>query len=122
MPTLNKIRLGRDQVLTLDGVVLEGVREVDVELDSRTVDITPWDGQYASTLPLVLDATLRLLIYWTEDYQKVASKFHKFPPQPVMLGISSVATIRCLPVNVKVVEPINGVVAWEVTFRAYSYA
>lgn len=116
-----KVKLGRDQVLSLDGVVLEGVREVDVDVDSRTVDVTPWSSQYASTLPLVLDGTIRLLIYWKEDWDKVNAKLHKFPPQPIQLAVSNFFTIRCLPVSAKVMQPIAGVLAWEVTLKAYSY-
>lgn len=116
-----KVLLGKNQILKLDGAALEGVREVDVDIDERTVDITPWNSQYASTLPVVADATLRLLIYWPEDFAKVQAKFMKWPVEPVTISVTNAYTIRCLPVSVKVVQPISGVVAWEVTFRAYSY-
>lgn len=117
-----KVLLAKNQKVTFDGATLEGVREVDVDIDERTVDITPWNSEFASTLPVVADATLRLLIYWPEDWEKVKAKFMVWPVQPVMVGVTNAYTIKCLPVSVKVTQPIQGVVAWDCTFRAYSYA
>lgn len=122
MPSvLDKVRLGRDQVLTLDGVVLEGVREVDIEVDTRTVDITSWEHANASTLPVLRDATLRLLIYWLEDWEKIKDKINAHPPEPVVLGVSNAYDIRCVPTAVKIAQPIAGVMAWEVTFKPYGF-
>lgn len=116
--------LGRDQVLTLNGSTLFGVREVDVDIETKTVDITAWNHRYGSTLPVSLDATIRLLIYGKDEWQSVRGIFDQHPPQPVTLGVTNgwSTDIRCLPVSAKITQPIAGVVAWEVTFRAYSYA
>lgn len=118
----NKVILGRDQVLTLDGTPLEGVRELDIDVDTRTVDITPWNSRYASTMPICVDATLRVLIYWKEDWGRIATKMFANPPQPMTLSATNAFSVKCMAVGVKVVQPIQGVVAWEVTLRAYSYA
>lgn len=122
MSTSNKVRLGRDQVLTLDGTVLKGIREVDVDVDTRTVDITPWNSRFASTIPVVMDATVRLLIYWKEDWESIESKMFADPIEPVVLGITNAFSIKCIPAGARVTQPIQGVVAWEVTLRAYSYS
>lgn len=116
-----KVKLGRDQVLTLDGKVLEGVREVDLDVSTKTVDVTSWVSFNASTLPIVSDATIRLLIYWKEDWDKLSDKINQHPPKPVTLGISNAYTIRCIPSGVKIMQPIAGVLAWEVTLKPYGF-
>lgn len=121
MPTSAKVKLGRDQVLLLDGTVLEGVREVDVEIDARTVDLTSWSAQYSSTMPVCMDATIRLLIYWRENWALLADKFKPGGPYPVILAISNACAIKCVPTGVKVMQPIHGVLAWEVTLRPYNF-
>lgn len=119
MPSTLKVKLGRDQTLSLDGSVLEGVREVDIDLDMKTVDATSYEHGVASTLPIAIDATVRVLIYWAEDYEKFADKLNQHPPEPMSLAISNCPTIRCLPVKVAVKQPIDGVLAWEVTLKAF---
>lgn len=120
MPAVTqKVKLGRDQVLSLDGVVLEGVREVDVEIDTTTIDVTPWNGTWRSHFPVVGDATIRLLIYWKENWDALAAKLMTSPPQAVVLEVSNGFTWRCVPTGVKVAQPIAGVLSWEVTLKPY---
>lgn len=120
MPT-TKVKLGRDQVITLDGVTLEGVRDVDVDIDVATHDVTSWWHGWKSTLPVAADATIRVLIYWEENYDDFHSKLNKHPPEPMTLAMSNVGSVPCVPVKVAVKEPIAGVVAWEVTLKLYTY-
>lgn len=118
MPT---IVLGRDQVITLDGSPLEGVREVSIDVDYKTVDVTSWSDRFASTLPIAMDATVRLLIYGQDEWGMVKAKMDADPPEYVTLGITNGYDVRCVPVSAKIAQPIAGVVAYDVTFKAYSY-
>lgn len=116
MPT---VKLGRDQTISLDGNVLEGTREFDIDIDMKSMEVTSWDHDAASTLPLSLDATVKLLIYWGEDYADISGKLNKHPPEPMTLAISNVGTVRCVPTKVAIKGPISGVLAWEVTLRLF---
>lgn len=120
MPTTT-ILLGKNQKVSLDGQALDGVREIDIEVETRTVDVTPWNSPNASTLPLLADATVRMLIYTVEDWGKVKAKFLKWPPQRIQMSVTNAYDVPCLPVGVKVVGPINGVVAYEVVLRLYVF-
>jgi hypothetical protein len=114
-----KVKLGRDQTLSLDGAVLEGVREVDVDIDMKTQEVTSYWHDVSSTLPISVDATVKLLIYWADDWNQIASKFNQHPPQAVTLAISNGPTIRCVPVKASIKQPIAGVLAWEVTLKPF---
>lgn len=116
-----KVKLGRDQVLLLDGIALEGVRELDVDIDMSTHDVTAWWHGWKSTLPLAADVTCKVLIYWKENYDDFAGKLNKHPPEQMTLGISNVFNVDCVPVKVTVKQPIAGVLAWEVTLKMWTY-
>lgn len=118
MPT---ILLGRDQTLTIDGVVAEGTREVDVDISTKDCKVTSFEHAWESTLTLTREATLKVLIYGQEVYDAFASKFNAFPPQPVTIAISNVGTGKFLQQSVRIVQPIDGVMAWEVTFKNWNY-
>lgn len=118
MPT---IRLGRDQTLSLDGVALAGVREVDLSLDYQTADVTAFDHGFASTLPIREDCTLRMLIYHQEDYDRVKGKLNVHPPVGVTISVSNVGSAKFVPVGVKITQPIDGVMAYDVTFKYWNY-
>lgn len=122
MPTASEqIFLGRDQVLQLDGTELKGVREVDVEIDTTSIDITPWTSAWRSQMPVIGDATIRVLIYWVSIWESVSAKLLKTPPEPVTLSVTNAFSWRVLPVSVRAQQPINGVQSWEVTFKPYWY-
>lgn len=116
-----QIVLGRNQVLTLDGAALEGVREVDVEIDTTSIDVTPWYGSWRSHLPVLGDASLRILVYWKSTWESIAPKIQQHPPVPVTLSVSNAFSWKVLVSGVRVQQPIAGVVAWEVTFKPYWY-
>ena len=116
-----KVKLGKDQTISIDGVVLEGTRDVEIDLDVKTTEVTSWDHQYASTLGTGFDATLKLVIYWKEDYDLLRPKMTEHPPAPLEVAISNVGTIYCLPVSARITQPIAGVLGWEVTLRMHSY-
>lgn len=116
-----RVKLGKDQTILVDGAALEGTREIDIDFDLRTTDITAWDSQWASTLGTTFDATIKLTIYFADDYAVLEPKLLEHPPAPLALTISNVGVLYCLPVAVKITQPINGVLAWEVTLRLHSY-
>jgi len=116
-----KVKLGKDQTISVDGSVLAGTREVEVEFNLKTTEITSWNHQWASTLATTRDATIKLTIYWAEDYASIAPKLNQHPPVPMTVFISNVGTLYCVPTAVKIVQPISGVVAWEVTLQMHCY-
>lgn len=116
-----KVKLGKDQTIAIDGATLLGTREVEVDLELKANDITSWDHAFASTLGTTFDATITLTIYWAEDYARIAPKLTQHPPVPLAVVISNVGTIYCLPLNVKVTQPISGVLAWQVVMRMHCY-
>lgn len=115
------VKLGKDQTISLDGQPLEGTREVEIDYTLKTTEITSWDHQYASTLGTSFDCTIKLTIYWGDDYDLLHEKLTEHPPSPIALAISNVGTIYCVPTAVRIVQPINGVLAWEVTLQSHSY-
>ncbi len=116
-----KVKLGKDQTLSIDGTPLQGTREVDVDLSLKTTEVTSWDHQYASTLGTAIDGTIKLTIYWSDDYAIIRPKLFAHPPVPVRVDITNVGFLYCLPTSVRIVQPINGVLAWEVTMQMHSY-
>jgi len=116
-----KVKLGRDQVISLDGIVLEGVRDVDVDIDMSTHDVTSWWHGWKSTLPLAGDVTIKVLVYWAENYEDFYDKFNKHPPERMDLSITNAVSCGCIPVKIAVKQPIAGVLAWEVTLKMWTY-
>ncbi len=116
-----KVKLGKDQTISIDGALLEGTREVEVDFNLKTTEVTSWEHQWTSTLGTAFDATIKLTIYWKEDYDVLHSKLTTHPPTPVAVAISNVGTIYCLPTAVRIVQPIDGVLAWDVTLQMHSY-
>lgn len=116
-----KVKLGREQTLTLDGAPLVGVREVDISLDYQTADVTSFEHRFVSTLPIREDCTLRMLIYHQEDYDRVQAKLNQHPPQPVTIQVSNVGQAKFVPTAVKIAQPIDGVMAWDVTLKYWNY-
>ncbi len=114
-----RILLGRGQSVTIDGVVAEGTREVDVDIGSKTIDVTHWTHPVDSTLVLSSAVAIRVLVYWEENYAKFAAKFNRHPPLPFTLGVTGAGSARVVPTIVTIKQPIAGVVAWEVTCRTY---
>lgn len=114
-----RILLGRDQSITIDGVVAEGTRELDVDIGTKTIDVTHWTHPVESTHVLSAAISIRVLIYWAECYEKFAARFNRHPPRPFVLGITGAGSARVVPTNVTIKQPITGVVAWEVTCRPY---
>lgn len=118
MPT---ILLGRNQTLSLDGSVLEGTREIDIDVQSKTVDVTGWDHVLASTLTLSQDITIKLVVYGQEDHLRINSGLSVEPPQPMNISVSNLGSADFVPVSVRITPSITGVVAWEWTFKSWNY-
>lgn len=116
-----RILLARDQTISLNGSALQGTREFDVDLETQEMDVTAWWHSWRSTLTLTTDVSIKLLIYWHENFASLAATFNRHPPQPVTLAISNLGTFRCLPTKIGVVHPLPGIVAWEVTLKGYTF-
>lgn len=117
-----KVKLGRDQTLTLDGVALAGVREVDFQVDMQGQDVTSFNHSTTSTLPIRQDVTLRTLIYHKDDYDVVRGFFSLTTPVPATIAITNVGSCKFVPVSVKIAQPIDGVMAWDVTWKSWNHS
>lgn len=120
MPT-TKVLLGHNQKFKVDGVAMEGTRDVDVTIDARQHDVTPVRGQWVATLPLAVDLTLKATLYWAEDFQTIWDKFMSRPPEKFDLEIDGVMSGPFVATDVRIANPMGNVVAWDVTFKQWVY-
>lgn len=118
-----RIVLGRNQVMTLNGTAVQGLRDFDLDVAGKEVDITDWQHAWASSFVVSASATLKLLVYWQENYAAFAELFNKHPPisQSVRIAVAGLFDAYFVVSNVQVKSPINGNVAWEVTLRNTVY-
>jgi hypothetical protein len=116
-----QVKLGKDQQISLDGVPLEGARDIELDLSLRTTEVTSWEHQWASTLQTHIDCSIKLVLYWKEDYARIKPKLTEHPVVPLQLSVANVFSFYVVPVAVKIVCPLDGVLAWEVTLKMHSY-
>lgn len=121
MSVTANVKLGKDETVSLDGTTLLGVREVDFELTSKTHDITSWTDSRSSTLTILEDVSIRVLVYWRSDYDRIYQKWNKHPPQAMQINFGAGSSYWVVPESIKGGQPIDGVVSWEVTFRSHIY-
>lgn len=119
-----RVLLGRDQSISLNGQAIEGVRDFDVSFAGREFDVTNWSHSWTSSVVLFSSATLKLLIYWQDNYVAFAELFNKHPvnEQRVNLAVAGLFSGPFVVTDVQVKSPINGNVAWEVTLKPMVYA
>ena len=119
---MQKVRLARDQSITVDGIVLLGTRDFELDQEVDGVDVTPWQATGAAELTLVESATLTLQVYYVEALQRLAAKWNAFPPEPVEVAIPYVGTGKFIVRNIKYAGPFAGVLAYTVTLKSWPYA
>lgn len=115
-----KVRLARKQSVSADGVVLNGVRDFDVDLELDTVDVTRWDSGVRGELTLTEMNTVTLQIYHAEDVRRFMAKWNQFPPRPVTITIDG-GTAKFLVHKVKVAGQFSGVLAYEVVLKLWPF-
>jgi len=118
-----RIVLGRNQVMTLNGSPIEGLRDFDVDLGGKEFDITHWQHEWTSSIVLCASASVKLLIYWDQNYQTFASVFNKHPVtrQLVKLAVAGLFSGQFVVSSVQAKSPINGNASWEVTLNSMVY-
>jgi hypothetical protein len=116
------IKLGHEQKFRVDGVVMDGTRDVEVSIDTKQFDVTAWDHLWTSTLPVGVDVTVRALIYWPVNFGTIWSKFNRYPPIPVRVVVDGVIDGKFLPVEARIDNPLGQVLAYDVTFKLWDYA
>jgi predicted secreted protein len=118
-----RIVLGRNQTMTLNGQTIEGLREFDVDMTGTEFDITNWRHQWTSSIVICASATVKLLIYWEENYQTFVTLFNKHPAtsQLVRLAVAGLFSGQFSVSSVQAKSPINGNAAWEVTLKSMVY-
>lgn len=115
-----KVRLARKTPIYADGVVLNGVRDFDVDLDLDTVDVTPWNGSARGELTLTEDNTVTLQVWHVEDVRRFMAKWNQFPPKPVTISVDG-ATARFLVHKVKLAGQFSGVMAYEIVLKLWPF-
>lgn len=121
MPT-SRIKLGHKQEFKVNGTAYEGVRELDVDVTSREVDVTGWDHAFASTLPVLTDATLTVKLYYPDETTTIWQKLLEHPKQKIDVSVTGLISGTFVVSSVRVGCPMGGVVPHDVTFRLWNYA
>ena len=120
MPT--RIKLGHNQTFRVNGAAYDGVRELDVDVRTREVDVTAWDHAFASTLPVLTDATLTVKLYYPDEMGTIWTKLAEHPKQKLDLVIDGLISGSFVVSGVRVGCPMGGVVPHDVTFRLWNWA
>lgn len=115
-----KVRLARKQPVYADGVVLNGVRDFDVDLDLDSVDVTRWDAGHRGELTLTEMNTVTFQVWHAEDVRRFMAKWNKFPPQPVTIAVDG-ASAKFLVHKVKLAGQFSGVMAYEIVLKLWPY-
>jgi len=115
-----KVRLARKTPVYADGVVLNGVRDFDIDLELDTVDVTPWDSSLRGELTLTEMNTVTLQVYYAEDVRRFMAKWNQFPPKPVTISVDG-ATAKFLVHKVKLAGQFNGVMAYEIVLKLWPF-
>lgn len=114
-----KILLGYEQTASLDGEVLEGTTDFDVDIDGDTLDVTPPHHEWASHLVTRADITITIGIKWAETFEKLWAKFNRHPPEPMQLSISNVFALPVVMVGAPIRVPMAGLVGWQVKLKPW---
>jgi len=115
-----KVRLARTQSITVDGTVLLGTRDFDVDVELDTVDVTRWDSAARGEITLTEMNTITLQVYYAEDVKRFMLKWNKFPPEPMEISVDG-ATANFLVHKVKLSGQFNGVLAYEVVLKLWPF-
>ncbi len=115
-----KVRLARKQPVYADGVVLNGVRDFDVDLDLDSVDVTRWDSGYRGEITLTEMNTVTLQVWHAEDVRLFMRKWNRFPPRPVRISVDGAAA-NFLVHKVKLAGQFGGVMAYEIVLKLWPY-
>lgn len=119
MPTF---RLGRDQVIVLDGSELPGSRDVEWSLDVHTEDITNPMTPWAATLPIGANLTFRIQLVTAEAYSVAARCVSFEAPKVVAISIGGGSDVPVVLTSLRAGIPIDGAVTWDAEFALWSYA
>lgn len=111
--------LGRDQTVTVDNV-MAGVREIELEVASKSTNVTAFDEEWETTLVLSRRVRVRLTALTKDVFDVVWPKFNSHPPQTLSISITNVGTVTVVPVSVTAGVPINGLLTWDMEFASWS--
>jgi hypothetical protein len=79
-----KVLLARNQSISVNGRVLLGTRDFDIDVDSDAVDVTPWDSGFRGEMPLTEMTTITLQVYHLDEVALFMAAWNQFPPQPLL--------------------------------------
>lgn len=117
----SRIRLGHNQKLYVNGVPLEGTRELDVSVTTREIDVTGNNSPWASSLPVAMEAEVTVKLYYADELAPLLANLAGHPKTPVVLSVPGIFDGRFIVTGVKAALPMGDVVAHDVTFKAWGW-
>jgi len=115
-----KVRLARSQSITVNGRVLLGTRDFDIDVDSDSVDVTPWDSDYRGEMPLTEMTTITLQVYHQEEVGLFMAAWNQFPPLPLTVSVVG-ASANFVIQKLKISGQFNGLVVYEVVLKLWPF-
>lgn len=117
---MTKVRLGRSQSITVNGRVLLGTRDFDLDVDSDSFDVTPWDSDYRGEMPLTESTTITLQVYHLDEVALFMAAWNRFPPRPLRVAVLGVRA-NFVVHKLKVSGQFNGLIVYEVVLKLWLF-
>lgn len=117
----SRIKLGHNQQFLLNGVAMEGARELDLNVTSRQVDITGVNALWATSLPVSLEVELTVTLYYPDEISQLYENLCKHPKTAVTLAVPDIFQGNFIVSSIKAGVPMGDVVSHEVTFKAWGW-
>jgi len=115
-----KVLLARNQSISVNGRVLLGTRDFDIDVDSDAVDVTPWDSGFRGEMPLTEMTTITLQVYHLDEVALFMAAWNQFPPQPLTVSVIG-ATANFVIQKLKISGQFSGLIAYEVVLKLWPY-
>lgn len=117
----SRIKLGHNQQFLVNGTALAGVRELEIATSSKTIDVTGLFGAWASTLPVCNDIEITATLYHQSELQMFIDNLRAHPKRPITVQIPSVFSGSFVVTDIATSVPLNDVVSFDVTLKAWGY-
>lgn len=120
MPT-TRVTLGHSKQFYIDGQAVEGARDLQVDVSSRTVDVTGVNASWASTLTTSVDVSVTATLYFGDEVPQLRQNLMAHPRVPLTLLVPNVFSGTFVVTDVRIGVPMGNVIAYDVTFKLWSW-
>lgn len=120
MPT-TRVTLGHSKQFYIDGQAVEGARDLQVDVSSRTVDVTGVNASWASTLTTSVDVSVTATLYFGDEVPQLRQNLMAHPRVPMTLSVPNVFSGTFVVTDVRIGVPMGNVIAYDVTFKLWSW-